>query len=83
MCVRESVWRVCVCVCACMRACVRACVCGNRSGIWKGETYCFCLVASLAILVNHTPLGGGKSCVIISLRCWRTFRCLTLIVHTC
>ena len=33
----------------------------NRSGIGKGENYSFYSVASLAILVNHTPLG---TCVI-------------------
>ena len=29
----------------------------NRSGIWKGKNYGFCLVSNLVILVNHPPLG--------------------------
>jgi len=36
----------------------------NRSGIRKVENYSFCLVASLAVLVNHAPLGRVKACVI-------------------
>ena len=39
----------------------------NRSGIQKGENYGFCLVASLAKLVNHKPLRRVKTCVVFLL----------------
>ena len=41
----------------------------NRSGIQKVENYGFCMVSSLVLLVNHTPLGRVQTCVIFSLRC--------------
>ena len=39
----------------------------NRSGVQKGENYSFCLVVSVAIHVNHTPLGRVKKCVVFLL----------------
>ena len=67
-----SLYAVCVCVCVRERERERVGQKGdrsaaNRSGIRKGENYSFWLVASLAILVNHTPLGRVKTCVIFLL----------------
>ena len=37
----------------------------NRYGIRKGENYSLCLVANLAILVNHTPLERLKTVIFL------------------
>ena len=41
----------------------------NGSGIRMVENCGFCLVSSLVILVNHTPLGRVYTCLIFPLRC--------------
>ena len=64
-----------VCVCVCVPVGVEAewvdqkgdRSAANKSGIWKGESYSYCFVASLAILVNHTPIERVKICVIFLL----------------
>ena len=79
--VRESGVCVCVCVCLCVCVCVPVGTeakrvgqkgdksAANRSGIRMVENCGFCLVSSLVILVNPTPLGRVYTCVIFSLRC--------------
>ena len=41
----------------------------NKFGIRKVENYGFWLAISLAIVVNHTPLGKVKTCLIFYLKC--------------